>query len=44
MAKLGPRFTSEERIERVIGGDWDRLAQNDILFLPQEEARGAGET
>jgi predicted nucleotidyltransferase component of viral defense system len=44
LAKLGPRFTSEERIDRVIRGDWTRLAQNDILFLPQEEARGDGET
>ena len=44
LAKLSPRFVSEERIEEVIRRDWARLAQNDILFLPQETARGGAET
>lgn len=44
LAKLGPRFVAEGRIDEVIRGDWARLVQNDILFLPQETARGEGET
>jgi predicted nucleotidyltransferase component of viral defense system len=44
LAKLGPQFISEERIDDLVRQDWARLAQNDILFLPQETARGEGKT
>jgi hypothetical protein len=44
LAKHGPRFLSETRIDEVVRGDWVQLAQNDILFLPKETARGEGDT
>jgi hypothetical protein len=44
LAKLGPQFISQERIDDLVRQDWARLAENDILFLPQETGRGEVET
>jgi hypothetical protein len=44
LAKLGPRFLADDRLDEIIRRDWARLAANDILFLPQEAARAEGET
>jgi hypothetical protein len=44
LEKLGSRFLDNQRIADLIHGDWARLSSSDILFLPQESARGEEET
>ena len=41
--KLIQRFLDDERPERLLHNDWNRLVANDILLLPQENARDAEE-
>lgn len=41
--RLGGAFTDETRIERFIRRDWQRLAADEIFFLPHEESHPSEE-
>lgn len=40
-AQLVPRFTQQERLKRLLHGEWDRLSNNEVFFLPAETAEPA---